>query len=209
MTASVTVPHWLSPQIVRKSQKRQVVNCCEEERQAGLFQVVSYDLWMQNVQLSVAWISKPLKYVTKKGRCMFASSINLNLIERNMYWDHSFRHWKLRRCLVWRTSWRVIVEMLSCALYKCIGSMHRTVIGVWMMSVGYDEVSIVQKTVPGTHASLSSCTSYCSVLLNVLLLFAFATKEWLSVFFERMVTLSTSPVSDALGPQACQQMDNT
>lgn len=60
-----------------------------------------------------------------------------------------------------------------------------------------------------THISLSSCTSYCSVLLNVKLLFAFATKEWRSVFFERMVTLSTSPVSDALGPQACQQMDNT
>ena len=35
-----------------------MVNCCEEERQAGFCQVVSYELWMQNVQLSVAWISK-------------------------------------------------------------------------------------------------------------------------------------------------------
>ena len=166
MTASVTVPHWLSPQIVRKSQKRQVVNCCEEERQAGLFQVVSYDLWMQNVQLSVAWISKPLKYVTKKGRCDDACLLH-----------QSISIWLSGTCIGTTVSgtgssgdaW---FGGLPGALYKCIGSMHRRVIGVWMMSVGYDEVAIVQKTVPGTHAR-NTHISYIFVFLHLLLLRTF------------------------------------
>ena len=68
-----------------------------------------------------------------------------------------FRHWKPRVCLVWRTSQRVIVEVLNCALYECIGSMHRRVIGVWMMSVGYVYVDIFVFL----HLLL-----YCSVLLK-------------------------------------------